>query len=126
MKEVIISGSIFALFAFLCFLTIKTTDKITSDLSTLAEECEVHINAGEWGKANDCIKKAREVFVKKTYVLESYLLHEDIERLSDTLTNIEAAVEIREKRQAISAIRIFTRRLFELSESDKLTVNNIL
>ncbi len=126
MKETLISCSIFFFFAITCLISIKYTDKFCADISALTKECETKIKLSDWDGASEAIKKAREVFVKKTPVLESYLLHNDVECLSDILTDIEVSVELREKGGAISAIRIFARRLSELAESDKLTINNIL
>ena len=125
MKEAIISGSIFLFFALLCLTSIKNTEKITNFLVETVSTCESKVESGDWSAAVAETKKAREFFVEKTYVLESYLLHDDIERLSDILTDIEVSVITRNKTSAISAIRIFKRRLEELSEDDKLSLNNI-
>ena len=125
MKEAIISGAIFFFFSLLCFMSIKNTEIITNVLAETVSTCESKVESGEWDTAEIETKKAREFFVKKTHVLETYLLHDDIERLSDILTDIEVSVITQNKTSAISAIRVFKRRLEELSEDDKLTFNNI-
>jgi len=125
-KEVVSAGIILSLIISLSFFTNAYTDRNTAILMSFAEECESAVLSDDWETALESIKKARESFVKTSHALESYLLHEDIERLSDILTNIEISVEQNDKRAAIANVKIFTRRLHELSESDKLTLNNIL
>ena len=126
MKEVICGTSLFLVIITLSIITNIHTDKVTATLADYSLGCEAEIESENWDAANDKIKKARENFVKNSHALESYLIHEDIERLSDILTNIEIAVESKDKTESFSNIKIFIRRLSELSESDKLTFNNIL
>ena len=126
MKEVIASLSIFSVIISLSFVSSLYTDNIKENLTALTDSCEEYINAENWSEANLKIKEARECFIKNAHTLESFLLHDDIERLSDILTNIEIAVELKDQSQSVSNIKIFTRRLRELAESDDLTLNNIL
>ena len=126
MKETIAGASLFLFIISLALITNLTTEKITNELAEYCSGCEADIESGSWDAAYIKIKEARENFIKNSHTLESYLLHEDIERLSDILTNIEIAVEIKDKNESFSNIKIFKRRLSELSESDKLTLNNIL
>lgn len=126
MKETIVGISLFLAIITLAIITNITTDRITGELVDYSLGCEADIQSGNWDAAQTKIKEARENFVKNSHTLESYLIHEDIERLSDILTNIEIAVELKDKNESFSNIKIFIRRLSELSESDKLTFNNIL
>ncbi len=126
MKETIAGTSLFLVIITLAIITNTTTDRITDELTEYCYGCEAGILNGNWDAANIKIKEARENFVKNSHTLESYLIHEDIERLSDILTNIEIAVELKDKNESFSNIKIFIRRLRELSESDKLSFNNIL
>ncbi len=126
MKEVLATLLIFLVIISLAVVSSVYTDNITEKLIDLALGCEENVRAENWEDANLKIKKARECFIENSHTLESFLLHDDIERLSDVLTNIEIAVELQDKSQSVSNIRIFTRRLHELAESDKLTLNNIL
>ena len=126
MKETIAGTSLFLVIITLAIITNTTTDRITDELTEYCHGCETDILSGNWDAANIKIKEARENFVKNSHTLESYLIHEDIERLSDILTNIEIAVELKDKNESFSNIKIFLRRLRELSESDKLSFNNIL
>ncbi len=126
MKGIISGLSLFILIIALSVITNFHTDKVAEDINNCFIGCEDNILLGNWGLAEEKIKTAREVFVKKSHAHESYLIHEDIERLSDILTNIEIAVSLKDKNESFSNIKIFRRRLRELSESDKLSFNNIL
>lgn len=126
MKEVFAALSIFSVIIALSIVSSVYTDNISDKLIDLTHGCEEDIKAESWDDANMKIKEARECFSESSHTLESFLLHDDIERLSDILTNIEISVELRDKSQSVSNIRIFERRLHELAKSDKLTLNNIL
>ena len=126
MKEVFSACLIFLLIISLSVIGTVYTDNLADELSSLTLTCADNVKSENWDEAEGNIKKARECFSENSHALESFLLHDDIERLSDILTNVEISVEVREKAQSLSNIKIFTRRLYELAESDKLTFNNIL
>lgn len=126
MKEVIAASTIFLVIISLSVISSVYTDNIAEKLTDLTHNCEKDIQEEKWVDAKLSIKEARECFIENSHALESFLLHDDIERLSDILTNIEISVELRDRSQSLSNIKIFTRRLHELAESDKLTLNNIL
>ena len=126
MKETIAALSIFLVIISLSVVSAVYTDNVAEKLTDLTQGCEKDIKAENWDDADLKIKEARECFIENSHTLESFLLHDDIERLSDILTNIEISVELRDRSQSVSNIKIFTRRLHELAESDKLTLNNIL
>lgn len=126
MKEVIAASTIFLVIISFSVISSVYTDNIAEKLTDLTHNCEKDIREEKWVDAKLSIKEARECFVENSHALESFLLHDDIERLSDILTNIEISVELHDRSQSVSNIKIFTRRLHELAESDKLTLNNIL
>lgn len=126
MKEVFAAFSIFLIIISASVISFFYTKNISEKLTELTLGCKEDIQSDNWDEANLKIKEARECFIKNAHTLESFLLHDDIERLSDILTNIEIAVELKDKSQSVSNIKIFTRRLHELAESDCLTLNNIL
>lgn len=126
MKEVLGAFSIFVVIITLSVISSVYTNNIAEKLTDLTHSCEKDVQEEKWADANLKIKQARECFSENSHALESFLLHDDIERLSDILTSIEIAVELQDESQSVSNIKIFTRRLHELAESDKLTLNNIL
>lgn len=126
MKVTLASVLIFVCIITLSYFTRAYTEKISDKLTESIEQCKEHVDMNNWKGAESSAKKAREIFAKNSHTLESYLLHEDIERLSDILTNIEIAVKTKDKTASLSNIEIFKRRLLELVESDTITLNNIL
>ncbi len=126
MKATITAILILVFICSLSYFTREYTIKVSDILEENISQCDSFVRKNDWKNAEAYVKKARWVFSEKSNVLESFLIHEDIERLSDILTNIEISIKDKDTTAASSNIEIFRRRLLELTESDKITLNNIL
>lgn len=126
MKATISAILILVTICSLSYFTREYTIKVSDILEENISQCDSFVRENDWQNAEAYVKKARWVFSEKSNVLESFLIHEDIERLSDILTNIEISIKDKDTTAASSNIEIFRRRLLELTESDKITLNNIL
>lgn len=126
MKATITAILILVFICSLSYFTREYTIKVSDILEENISQCDSFVRENDWQNAEAYVKKARWVFSEKSNVLESFLIHEDIERLSDILTNIEISIKDKDTTAASSNIEIFRRRLLELTESDKITLNNIL
>ena len=126
MKATISAILILVTICSLSYFTREYTIKVSDILEENISQCDSFVRENDWKNAEAYVKKARWVFSEKSNVLESFLIHEDIERLSDILTNIEISIKDKDTTAASSNIEIFRRRLLELTESDKITLNNIL
>lgn len=126
MKEIIISVAILAIIFSFCALTSHYADNIISEVLGKLSMCEDSIETENWPSAENSVKEAISFLKKRSHILESFIVHSELESISVNLATLEVSITEREKLTAKSSVRLIKERLLILLDSDKVALHNIL
>lgn len=107
------------------FFCVKYTEKIASDLLGTLDACEASVASQSWERAFDRIITTNSLWEKYKPFLAFYQHHNDLDAISDLLTEVTAIVSVKDE----SLFKIENKRLTALVEDmcnmDTLTFENL-
>lgn len=126
MKETIIAVVLITLVVGLCIFTTKYTASFCDEIYASVSDCVTAVRQNDWELAKKHIEAAEDAFDKKSSVLEAFVMHQDISEAHGVVLKISAAVDAKATDICISEATSLLGQIRRLSESDRLTLSNIL
>lgn len=112
----ITAGSIFC---------IKYTEKIASELLNTLDACETSVASLNWERALDGIYITNALWEKYKPFLAFYQHHNDLDTISDLLTEVTAIISTRDEKLFKIENKRLTALVEDMSDMDALTFENL-
>lgn len=125
MKHVITAATILALIAVGSVFCIQYTQTVSEQLLDTLDLCEESVTKGDWAAAQENIYLTGALWEKHRPRLASFLLHSDLNSISDLLIEVTALVTLQDQERFFVENRRLSALVDEISRMDSLTFENL-
>lgn len=125
MKHVIIAFIILALVTAGALLCIQYTKVVSEQLLDTLDLCEESVARGDWEAAQENIYLTGALWEKHRPRLASFLMHNDLNDISDLLIQVTALVALRDQDRFFIENRRLSAMVDEISRMNSLTFENL-
>ncbi len=126
MKESIVAAIIIAVVIIMCIYTTVFTSNFCEDIKKSVIVCMDAAEQKDWNAASKYINEIKGIFDKKNPKLETFIMHQDLSEVQDSILKIDAAIKLKSLDICISEANHLLGQLDRMSSSDSLTLANIL
>lgn len=125
MKHLVTALVILALIAAGAVLCIQYTRCVSEELLDTLDFCEDAVMRGDWRAAQENIALTSALWEKHRPRLAAFLLHSDLNRITDLLIETSAQVELKNRAAFLAQNRRLSALVDEISRMDALTFENL-
>lgn len=126
MKESIVAVIIIVVVIIMCIYTTVFTSHFCEDLKENVIACMDAAEQSDWVSATKYINNTKSIFEEKNSKLETFIMHQDLSEVRDSLLKIDASIKLKNLDICISEANYLLGQLDRMSSSDSLTIANIL
>ena len=125
MKHMTIAVVILTIIATGSIFCVNYTQKISEQLLDTLDICEEAVDHGNWDAAQKNIYLTGSLWEKYRPRLAIFLMHSDLNEISDALIQVTAWITLQDKTQFFAETRRLTALVDEISKLDSVTFENI-
>ncbi len=108
-----------------CIFTTGYTASVCRNTQSLLEQCAAHAEARDWGAASRFFDAAEARYSESAPLLHTYIPHDALDDVSDSLLRIEAAIALGDTVTCNTEINCLCGYLEQLATTDRLSAANL-